>query len=44
VLVGPEREEEVGDAIAAGLAPYRTADGSNRLENESHCLIARAGG
>jgi SAM-dependent methyltransferase len=44
VLVGPEREEEVGDAIAAGLAAYRTADGSYRLENESHGLIARAGG
>jgi SAM-dependent methyltransferase len=43
VLVGPEREDEVGDAIAAGLAPYRRADGSYRLENEFHCLIARPG-
>jgi SAM-dependent methyltransferase len=42
-LVGPEREEEVGNAIAAGLAPYRRVDGRYRLENEYHYLIARAG-
>jgi SAM-dependent methyltransferase len=43
-LVGPEREEEVKDAIAAGLAPYRAADGSYRLQNEFHFLIARKRG
>jgi ubiquinone/menaquinone biosynthesis C-methylase UbiE len=41
-LVGGEREDEVKDAIAAGLAPHRTADGSYRLKNEFHFLIARA--
>ena len=42
VLVGPDREEEVKDAISAGLAPHRTADGSSRLHNTFHYLIARA--
>jgi SAM-dependent methyltransferase len=42
LLVGPEREEEVRQAIVAGLAPFRTADGVYRLENEFHTLIARA--
>jgi len=42
VLVGPEREEAVKDAIVAGLAPYRTSDGGYRLQNEFHSLIARA--
>src|SRR5262245_22816606 len=42
VLVGPEREEEVRAAIVEGLASYRSADGSYRLENEFHYLIARA--
>src|SRR5215210_7843047 len=42
VLVGPDREEEVKDAISAGLATYRTADGSYRLHNTFHYLIARA--
>src|SRR5207247_8609133 len=41
-LAGPEREEAVRDAIVVGLAPYRTADGSYRLSNEYHYLIARA--
>jgi hypothetical protein len=41
-LVGPEREEEVKDAIVAGLAPHRTADGRYRLQNEFRSLIARA--
>src|SRR6266571_5197321 len=41
-LAGPEREEAVKDAIVVGLAPYRTADGSYRLSNEYHYLIARA--
>ena len=42
VLVGPEREEEVKDAIAAGLDRFRTSDGGYRLENEFHYLVARA--
>jgi SAM-dependent methyltransferase len=42
VLVGPEREEELGDAIVAALAPHRTGDGAYRLQNEFHFLIARA--
>lgn len=42
VLVGPDREEEVKDAISAGLAPHRTLDGSYRLHNTFHYLIARA--
>ena len=42
LLVGPEREEELKTAIIEGLAPYRTADGSYRLSNEYHYLIARA--
>jgi len=42
VLVGPEREQEVKDAIVDGLAPYRTPDGGYRLQNAFHSLIARA--
>jgi SAM-dependent methyltransferase len=42
VLVGPDREEDVMDAIAAGLDRFRTDDGGYRLENEFHYLIARA--
>jgi SAM-dependent methyltransferase len=42
VLVGPEREQEVKDAIVAGLASHRVPDGSYRLRNEFHFLIARA--
>jgi SAM-dependent methyltransferase len=41
-LAGPDREEAVKNAIVEGLAPYRTADGSYRLWNEYHYLIARA--
>jgi hypothetical protein len=41
-LVGPEREEEVTTAIVTGLAPFRQLDGSYRLDNEYHFLIARA--
>jgi hypothetical protein len=41
-LVGPEREQEVKDAIVAGLAGHRRHDGSYRLENEFHYLVARA--
>jgi SAM-dependent methyltransferase len=42
VLVGSDREEDVGDAIAAGLAPYRTTDGRYVLSNEYHYLVASA--
>jgi SAM-dependent methyltransferase len=35
-----EREDEVRQAIVEALAPYRQADGSYRLENEWHTLIA----
>lgn len=42
VLAGPEREDELRQAIVDGLAPYRTADGSYRLENEYRFLVARA--
>ena len=41
-LVGPDREEALKDAIVAGLARHRTADGRYSLENEFHCLVARA--
>jgi hypothetical protein len=41
MLVGPSREEEVKDAIAAGLASHRTNAGGYRLQNESHYLLAR---
>jgi SAM-dependent methyltransferase len=42
VLVGQEREAEVRAAIVEGLAPFRTDQGSYRLQNEFRCLIARA--
>ena len=42
VLAGPEREDEVKAAIVEGLAPFRTADGGYRLENEFRTLVARA--
>jgi SAM-dependent methyltransferase len=42
VLVGPEREPEVKDAIVRGLAAHRLPDGSYRLQNTFHTLIARA--
>jgi SAM-dependent methyltransferase len=42
VIVGPDREQELGDAIVAGLAGNRTPDGGYRLMNEYHYLIARA--
>jgi SAM-dependent methyltransferase len=41
-LAGAEREHELKNAIVDGLAPYRRPDGSYRLENEYHYLIARA--
>jgi SAM-dependent methyltransferase len=42
VLVGPDHEAEMRTAIVEGLAPFRTAKGSYRLQNEFRCLIARA--
>jgi SAM-dependent methyltransferase len=41
-LVGPSREREVMAAIVEGLAPHRTPQGGYRLQNQFHCLIARA--
>jgi SAM-dependent methyltransferase len=42
VLVGPDREQELEDAIVSGLAAHRAPDGSYRLQNAFHGLIARA--
>ena len=42
VLAGPEREEELKTAIVDGLARYRRPDGSYRLSNEYHYLLAGA--
>jgi SAM-dependent methyltransferase len=42
-FVGPEREPALRSAVLDALAPYRTAEGGYRLENEWHTLIARAG-
>jgi SAM-dependent methyltransferase len=42
VIAGTEREQALGDAIVAGLARHRGADGRYRLQNEFHYLIARA--
>jgi SAM-dependent methyltransferase len=42
VLVGPDHEEEVQDAIVKGIATHRAPDGSYRLRNTFHSLIARA--
>jgi SAM-dependent methyltransferase len=42
LLVGPDQEEAVKDAIVQGLAAHRTPDGSYRLHNEFHYVIARA--
>jgi SAM-dependent methyltransferase len=42
VLVGPEREPEFKRALIQGLAPHRQSDGSYRLCNAYHFLIARA--
>jgi hypothetical protein len=44
VLVGLEHEPEFKQALIAGLASHRQADGSYRLANEYHYLIARAEG
>ena len=42
LLVGRDREEQLKDAIVAGLAEHRSADGGYQLRNAFHGLIARA--
>jgi SAM-dependent methyltransferase len=42
LIAGPEHEDELKAAIVHGLAPFRTDDGSYRLSNEYHYLVARA--
>jgi hypothetical protein len=42
LIAGPQREHELADAIVDGLARYRQSDGSYRLSNEYHYLLARA--
>jgi SAM-dependent methyltransferase len=41
LLVGPEREPEFKQALIDGLRSHRTPDGSYRLQNEYHYLVAR---
>jgi SAM-dependent methyltransferase len=41
LLVGPEREPQFRQALIDGLSAYRGVDGSYRLSNEYHYLIAR---
>jgi SAM-dependent methyltransferase len=41
-LLLADREEEIGAAIVKGLDEFRRGDGSYRLTNEYHYLIARA--
>jgi SAM-dependent methyltransferase len=41
-LVGPEREDDVRAQIVEAMAPYRTANGGYRLDNELHYLVAIA--
>ena len=40
VLVGPERQDELGAALLEALAPYKTPSSGYILENESHFLVA----
>jgi SAM-dependent methyltransferase len=42
VLVGPHQEPQLKQALIEGLTSYRQADGSYRLSNDYHYLIARA--
>ena len=42
LAAGPEREHEVRAAIADALAHSRQADGSYRIANEWHVVVARA--
>jgi SAM-dependent methyltransferase len=41
-LAGPEREDTLRREIVEALAAYRAPDGSYRLNNEFHYLVARA--
>ena len=41
-LAGPEREQELRQAIVDGLDRFRTPDGGYRLSNEYRYLVARA--
>ena len=41
-LAGPEREETLRRELVEALALYRAPDGSYRLNNEFHYLVARA--
>ncbi len=41
-LVGPGHEDEVRAQIVDSMAPFRQADGSYRLRNEFHYLVASA--
>ena len=43
-IAGPERELELRAAILDALAQCRQTDGSYRVANEWHTVIARAGG
>ena len=42
LLAGPDREHELGDAIARGMEPYRTPDGGYSLRNEYRIVVSRA--
>jgi len=42
LIVGPDHEDELKTAIVDGLARYRRPDGSYRLSNEYHYLVASA--
>ena len=42
-VVGPAREPSVREQIVEAMAPYRSPEGSYRLDNEFRCLVARAG-
>jgi hypothetical protein len=41
-LAGPEREPTLRRELIEALASYRAPDGSYRLANEFHYLVARA--
>ena len=41
-LVGPDHEDEFKDAVVKALAGHRAPDGSYRLQNAYHYLLARA--
>ena len=41
-IAGPEREGEMREAIRAALAHCRQVDGSYRVSNEWHVIVARS--